>query len=90
MTPMEKMAKAICSVRYPEADWEYCRSVPVPSHSIVDDCMASARAALAALAECELPDEASRIGRETLLTYGNNTDDVFRAIIRALMEDGKT
>lgn len=47
------------------------------------------RLALLALAEAELPEEVSKTGRETLLAYGNGSDDMFRAMLRSIA-NGKT
>lgn len=51
-------------------------------------CDRAALTALLALAECEIPTIISKVGRATLLTYGATLDDAFRAICRALAEEG--
>lgn len=49
MTPVERMARAICLITRPEADIDYIRSIPV--HPLWEASLQQARAALAALRE---------------------------------------
>lgn len=42
------------------------------------------RTALLAMADADLPEEVSKIGRETLLSHGKGSDDMFRAMLRSI------
>lgn len=83
--PLEIMAKAAWEL-YGGSTWE---EISVADPEKRRQTVEFVRAALLALAEAELPEEVSKTGRETLLAYGNGSDDMFRAMLRSIA-NGKT
>ena len=86
MHPLEIMARSRFDHRTklkPGAEWS---GLPEKRQA---QLIEEERVALRALTKCDLPASVSKVGRETLLAYGNGTDDVFRAILRALIREAK-
>ena len=80
---VERVAQAILTVDYPDAHWDYCKSVP--DHPLYRRSMASARAALQVT-----PTEAMiRAGNEEIpdnVGYSNDALAVYVAMMKEALK----
>lgn len=79
----EKVARALCKEAGEDPDDRGLAGAPNWSW-FLEPADAAIADHLEALEQMELPEEVSRVGRETLLTHGRTLDDAFRAICAAL------